>query len=61
MIPITIAKLAKRHKRLKKELVEKFALSYDQMETMDAVDLVLDSLVKVGKRKKEAEGNECLK
>lgn len=60
MIPTTISELAKRHKRLTDNLAEKFAISYDEMEIMEAVDLVLDSLVKVGKRKKEKEGNECL-
>lgn len=58
MIPTTIARLAKRHKRLKKELVEKFALSYDQMETMDAVDLVLDCIVKLKGREKKQHSAE---
>lgn len=57
MIPITISKLAKRHKQLTDEFAEKLAIPNCDIEIMQAVDLVLDGIVKLKDREKKKQSH----
>lgn len=58
MTPTTISELAKEHKKLTRKAERSWEVSDEEYEIMRAVDLVLEGIAKLGKRKKEMEAIE---